>query len=56
MISILIKQAILSNAPAFTDVLVFTDEPGDDQDMRDTIIALAKNKKTKINVIWTEAK
>ena len=47
-------QAILSNAPDFTDILVFTDEPGDDTYLQDTVISLAKNKKCKINVIWTE--
>ncbi len=46
-------QAVLSNAPSFTDVLTFTDEEGDDPELVDYVIALAKEKQIKINVIWT---
>ena len=45
----------MSVAPDQTDILVFTDEPGDDQEMLGTVTALAKTKKCKVNVIWTES-
>ena len=49
-----IFQIILANAQDYTDILVFTDEPGDDPELQDAVMTLAKKKKCKINVIWTE--
>ena len=49
-----IFQNILANAQDYIDILVFTDEPGDNPELQDAVITLAKKKKCKINVIWTE--
>ena len=54
MLHIYIFQIILANAQDYTDILVFTDEPGDDPELQDAVITLAKKKKCKINVIWTQ--
>lgn len=45
---------MLSKAPDYTDVLVFTDEPGDDINLAGAVTALALSKHSQINVIWTE--
>jgi hypothetical protein len=43
-------------APDQTDILVFTDESGDDQELLGAVTALAKTKKSKVNLIWTESR
>ena len=47
-------KAVLANSPDRTDILVFTDERGDDLEEVDSAIALAKAKSSKVNVIWTD--
>ena len=47
-------KAVLANAPDHTDILVFTDERGNDLEVVDSAIALAKAKSSKVNVIWTD--
>ena len=47
----------MANAEDYTDILVFTDDPDaghHDLELQDPVITLAKNKKSKINVIWTD--
>ena len=43
-------------APPYSDLIAFTDEGGDDEvQLQKTVIALAQDKKCKINIIWTES-
>ena len=47
----------MANAEDYTDILVFTDDPDaghHDLELQDPVITLAKSKKSKINVIWTD--
>lgn len=41
-------------APPYSDLLAFTDEGGDDEQLQNTVINLAQDQKSKINVIWTD--
>ncbi len=40
-------------SPPLTQILVFTDEPGNDQSLADAVIAQAKDKRNRINVIYS---
>lgn len=41
-------------APPYSDLLAFTDEGGDDEYLQSTVINLAQDQKSKINIIWTD--
>merc|ERR1711962_1411549 len=44
-------QLGLTNAPPFSDIIVFTDEPGDDLERKDNVIGLAESLSSKVSVI-----
>merc|ERR1711962_1139679 len=44
-------QLGLTNAPPFSDIIVFTDEPGNDGERKDNVIGLAESLSSKVSVI-----
>merc|ERR1711962_1671683 len=44
-------QLGLTNAPPFSDIIVFTDEKGDDLERKDNVIGLAESLSSKVSVI-----
>ena len=46
-------QLSLTNAPSYSDVIVFTDEPGDDRSIKDNVIGLAESLHTQVSVIYS---
>ncbi len=53
-LSVLSKfKDVLAVAPPFTDIITFTDEPGNDLQLANAVIAQANAKNNKINVIYT---
>jgi len=45
----------LTNTIPHSNIIVFTDEPGDDQEKKDSVIALAQNQHTQVSVVFSEA-
>ena len=46
-------QVGLTNAPPFSDIIVFTDEPGDDLERKNSVIGLAESMSSKVSVIYS---
>ena len=46
-------QIGLTNAPPFSDIIVFTDEKGDDEERKDNVIGLAESLSSKVSVIYS---
>jgi len=47
-------QLGLTNAPPYSDIIVFTDEPGDDTYKKENVIGLAESLFSQVSVIYSE--
>ena len=46
-------QLGLTNAPAYSDIIIFTDESGDDTTIKESVIGLAESLSTQVSVVYS---